>query len=295
MRIAVKERKLDPSVKKALDLRLARGEISETEYCSLLKTIATSREHANEGVMSALMRIGGNATKAIDKLLIGTDKVDYALLKRNPTNDEPFKVSNDFDIYGDYLLYKGDCVAYDQIVGLSFFAVESKTGTMSGMPLGMSCKSKLIVRFGDEGRRIEVNVKSGSYFDSKSSFIRKAYDFIREKSFRQRMAIYLGQLEQPGFIEMDGAKLYRNGDVEKGGTRINLHAARQNNMIQKGTTYGGLWTAISGAQISGTKPNEMIVGENGTGFFARRVKFEVDQDHDVLFSIIEHLSEGKRI
>lgn len=286
---------MDPSVKKALDLRLARGEISEIEYRSLLKTISTSHEDSNEGVVSALIRIGSNATKAIDKLLIGTDKVDYALLKRSPTNDEPFKALNNFYVYGDYLIYKDDRVAYDQVVGISFSAVESKTGTMSGMPLGMSCKSKLTIGFGDEGQRVEINTKSGSYFDSKSQFIRKAYDFIREKTFRQRMARYLAQLEQPGFIAIDGAKLYRNGDVEKGSTRISLHAARQNNMIQRGTSYGGLWTAISGLQISGTKPNEMIVGENGTGFFARRVKFEVDRDHDVLFSIIEHLAEGKVI
>src|SRR5690349_12366062 len=108
-----KDSKSDPSVRKALDLRLAHGEISESEYRSLLKTIATSHADANEGVMGALIRIGSNATKAIDRLLIGTDKVDYALLKRTPTNDEPFKVSNDFTIYGDYLSYKEKRVAYD--------------------------------------------------------------------------------------------------------------------------------------------------------------------------------------
>lgn len=281
---------MNPTVKETLDLRLARGEISESEYHSLLKTISTSNKSGVEGVVSALFRAGTNATKAIDNLLLGK-KADSAIRNRTPTNDTPLKVSKDFLVYGDYFSYKGSRIGYEQIVGLSFSAAESETGTLSGMPLWISYKTKLIIRIKNGSPQIDVR-DSESIF---SSLVSRAYYFIQEKTFRQRMAIYLTQLENPGFIDIDGVKLHRCGDVEKGGTRINLHDAQQKNLIQKGTAYGGSWTLITGSKVSGTNPNEIIVGADGLGLFSRRIKFEVDRDHDVLFSIIAHLSDGKRI
>lgn len=289
---------MNPTAKEALDLRLARGEISEEQYRSLLKTLSTSTEGGKEGVVSALFRIGANATKAIDKLLIGRDTVDYALLNRDPTNEEPLEVTKNFFVYGDYLSHNGEQVRLEQIVGLSFSLVETNTATTSGMPLWMSATSQLNIYLGrDKTRYIEVKVKAGHSFHNKHILMRKAYHFIAEKTASHRMDLYLKQLEQSGHITIDGAKLYRNGDVEKGGVRVNFHAARQNNVLQIGTSYdtGVLLQLISGSRQSGKKPNQIIVGESGTGFFDRRVKFEVDRDHDVLFRIIHYLSEGKRI
>ena len=288
-----KKNPLNPSVKEVLDLRLARGEISEAEYQSLLRTITSEDQRNKESSTNVLTRLGRNATKAFDKLL-GTEKIDFKLLNNLPSNDQPLKVTNELSVYVDHLSYKNEPIDYETITGLSLSVIETNTSTTSGMPLGMNCKSKLTIVLRDRSRNIEINTKTGSSWEKKSLIIRRAYDYIRDKTYRQRMVGYLKKLEEFGYIEIDGAKLFRNGDIEKRNIRTNLNSARQKGMLRKGTTYGGwLPRGLPGAR--GNKPNEMIIGDNGTGFFDRRIKFEINQDQDVLFSIIEHLSEGKEI
>lgn len=280
---------MDSNIKKTLDIRLARGEISEAEYRSLLKTISTSTQSVGDGVKSVLKRVVNGASTAVDKML-GMEQIHNDQLKSTPTNDAPLEVTKDFVVYSDYVLYKGQRIGYDQMIGLSYSSVDSTTKTYTGFQLGMNCTIKFKIQLKDKSWRIDLQTKASSAFFGKNILLVKAYSFIRTKTFQQRMDAYIKKLEQPGFIAINGAKLYRNGDIEKNGTRVNLHNARKNKMIQKGTSYGGWYSPVSG-----TNPNEIIVGENGTGIFSRRVKFEVDQDHDILLPIIEHLAEGKLI
>jgi hypothetical protein len=94
-------------------------------------------------------------------------------------------------------------------------------------------------------------------------------------------SLLLAGLAYIGLIDSSGpgqsVKLYRDGYIQKGDTRINVREAYQKNMIQFGSS--GLLRQ---------NPNRVVFGNTGIGG-------ELWIDHDVIKSIILWLAEGKAI
>jgi hypothetical protein len=96
------------------------------------------------------------------------------------------------------------------------------------------------------------------------------------------MAAYVHTLDTQGFIEIGKVRVYSNGDIVKGETRINLKESRRNKSFFIGTkgAYGSRY------------PDEVLVGKKGTSILATRIRFQLGNDKDVLKLLLEWLADA---
>jgi len=265
-------------VKAALDLRLVRGEITEAEYHQLITTVSSAEPSAG---MASVRKAFGWVADTYENM---NRRKSYNCPA--PTNADPVQIKK-LVVHGDFFLFRGQKFLMTDVVGLSFFAIDQTTKLTSGARVGTTTQGDLTIR--TKGGQLIAVSADANLFSNTYEKLKAAYDHIRARTFEQRLNAYLAALEQPGYIAIDGAKIHKNGKVEKNGTWVSLHSAMQKNTLKIGTSYD---TVLFG---SGSNPNQIIAGHDGTSLFSTRVKFEIDRDHDILFGLIRHLSEGKAI
>ena len=254
---------MDPEVKKQLDLRLARGEITREVYLSLQSTM-TSSAKLSKGPLSFLANAKENVFGPSEMI--------------TPTDEHPLIVGDELTLFGRHLTHKGVQIPYSDIEGVAY---KADSYSVNFVPVSLtthfniSCKS---------GQSIYVGTNTMIFRGRKAKLIQNAYGFLRQLTFKQRMEAYLNLLQTKGYIEIGDVRVFLNGDIEKGDLRLNLKRARQNNAFGIGTS--SRWGADKTSN-----PDEVIVGDKGTSILSKRIVFELGDDKDVLKALLHWLSE----
>ena len=255
---------MDANVKRQLDLRLAKGEISKEEYLSISQTVAQNAHSEPFSLSSLVSKVKG---ALFDK---------YQMVV--PSDDTPLMVNDEFCLYSAGLVYKGRQVLYSQIISLGY---QAKQEFVNGSLTAYDAKLWILP---SAGGSISVSASLthmgfGKIAQKKVKCAENAYLFLRQITFQQRLSWNLRELETKGYIDLSGpgqdVKLYRQGYIRKGDLSINLREAHQKNLIQFGTS--GLFSM---------SPTTVIFGQSGTTFLSRRIVVGLWIDNDVLRLII---------
>lgn len=257
---------MDAEVKKHLDLRLAKGEITQDEYHSLHRTLRGENLRTENGVTDrslAFLRHCKERYWGAGEMIV-------------PTDEHPLDVDGDLFLFGQHLAHKGLKFRYSEIESVSYKAVSQSVNLI---PTSKSTSFSIQFKGGHS-----ISCGSSTVFvrGGKSKRIENAYAFLRQITFRERMVACIHLLESQGFIEVGKVRIYPNGDVEKGDTRINLRQSRLNKSFFIGTkgAYGS------------RNPDEVLVGQKGTSIFATRIRFQLRKDKDVLKALLEWLASS---
>jgi len=253
---------MDPSVKKHLDQRLVKGEISKEEYLSLLSTLSQS---ANSGLSS----LGSVLTSVKDALF-----TEYQMV--TPTDESPLVVNNDFSIYGTFLQHSGTRVPFSQIYAIGYKSSQERiNGTLTRYEATLRILSRA-------GEIIKVTANMTFHLITKIAvkqvkLLENAYIFLNSVTFEQRLARHLAEFKVAGFIVLSGddVRLYSNGDVQKGNLRINLTESNRKGFFQIGTS-----------NLFAQDPDSVIIGANGISFLSTRINFQLDVDKDVVRALL---------
>jgi hypothetical protein len=263
---------MDPEVKRQLDLRLARGEISNAEYVATLQTI---RQHSQETPLSVVL---SKVRSVFEKYEMVT-----------PTASSPLVVNGDLALYDCYLTYKGRCIRYDEITSLGYRASKSTTNGMLSaysaefylLPSSGQCVSVSISM--SEGRLIAATFARAG--EKPIKLLENAYLFLRDITAEQRLWWTMRDMKTKGFLDLSGkgqvVKLYPDGFIEKGNIRINLKEAHGRKLIQFGTS-GWTWES----------PNTVVFRESHR-IFSPKIEVGLWVDYDVMKTVILWLAEGK--
>lgn len=104
---------IDPEVKKQLDLRLASGEICEEEYTKLLTKITEAASNKTNEKQSLKNSIWQHIVSKHDSIF-GSNKFKV------PSNDDPLHVTNDFIIYGTFIVFEQEKIHLKNIYSLTY-------------------------------------------------------------------------------------------------------------------------------------------------------------------------------
>jgi hypothetical protein len=103
---------MDPEVKRQLDLRLAKGEISKQEYFDTLKTLTEGDKNAGGSIVFS---------KASGWLAIQMDPHGESSYKNvEPTDAAPLVVNDELSLFGTVLKFRQTTLRYTDIRSLSF-------------------------------------------------------------------------------------------------------------------------------------------------------------------------------
>jgi high potential iron-sulfur protein len=254
-----------------LDLRLAKGEICAEEYRELLRALADGEPEAGPAVLQEAKSF---ASKAVERAFSGPST-------EAPTNAAPWVLTNDLVLYGDHLVHKGQTKNYSAISSVNYHAFRN---SVNYIPTNVQNALELVFDDGDK-----VSIRSLGVFieTGKNKRVSSACYFLSWKTFQQRVRLYQDLLKNPGYFEIRNVfshvRIYANGDIEKNGLRLSIARASEHRALQFGTEWG---TSLSG----GKNPYAIVVGETGTGFFSRKIKFAVTKDQDVVSSLVQYFA-----
>jgi hypothetical protein len=261
---------IDREVQRELDLRLAKGEITKEEYLSIQNTISSSPEAAAP-LRSALRSTLASVSRLKDQVF-GSN--EFA----NPKNDEPLVVNSEMVLYGDYLEFKNSKIYYSEIESVWYHAYRH---VVNYVPIRIS--TCVVARL-PTGREISASASSMVMTGKKNKLVQNAYAVLSSRTFEKRLQRYLDPLESMGVIDFGGVRLYRNGDIEKDGLRLNLKEARKKKALAIGT-----WA------VGEEDPDNIIIGEKGLSCFSRRIRFNVAYSHDkdLIKALLKWLSQDE--
>jgi hypothetical protein len=277
---------MDPEVKRQLDLRLAKGEITREEYSATLKALADSDKSA--GAPSILSLTSGIFNNWLTKFNDPHGEFRYKNVQ--PTDEAPLIVNEEFSLFDSALKFRQAALRYSDIRSLGFDAmrktVNSSLSTYYASLLILPPSGEWIKVLGEWkhkafGRELSVE---------KVKLVENAYCFLAPLTFQQRLQRRLDELVRNGYTEIGKTKgkpevrLFRDGFIEKEGVRISLSQAHSKKMIKLGTS-GFLHAS----------PGEFLFGQTGMTFLSQRIAVKVWIDRDVVASIITHLAEGRAI
>ena len=248
---------MSESAKEILDLRFAKGEISEEEYRRMARTIQVTADPQNRTSPSR------NET-------------------RFPASSgpAPFEVTPDFVMHEGYFVYKRQKIPYAEVRRLDYTAFSYTLNLVNNSIYSM------VIHV--DGMK-PITVKSTTMFigqSQKGKRISDAYALLSKITFQQRLASHLNAMRDIGYTTIEGVRLYPNGDVVQGGTKANIKEAAKNNHLALGTYFSAWWSMDSSSD-----PYEIIIGNNGTNIFSSRVKFKLTQNQDVESALLEHLAK----
>lgn len=263
------------SAKEILDLRFAKGEISEADYRRMLNALQSTA--ASGSKMGALF----NSVKTGMKDHLDNQPFLAEMKQPQPlaalTDEVPFEVTDELSLYKKYLIFKGRKVVYSDITSLEYVG---DSDTLNG--LNTSVYRLDIVAPGSGA----IHVKSMTMLigrTQKGKRIGEAYRYLSQATFKQRMAVHVKAMEEVGYTMIEGVRVYPNGDVVQGSTKANVMEAAKKNCLLLGTQYRS-WSGKN----SSTDPNEIIIGNGGTSIFSSRVKFTLTKDKDVEMALLRH-------
>jgi hypothetical protein len=245
--------------KDILDERFARGEIQIEEYRAMVAAMSgqTTASKPAEGFFSKVF---------------GPNSVEM------PTDASPLQINDTFSMFGSYFSYGRKTYRYQDIISLHFFASKS---AMSGVNLD-SATQLIITMF--SGEKIDLKGFSILIAGKTNKLISIAHKLLAQVSFDQRLNRVVNIIRSEGSYSVDGAKIYPNGNIVKGSTRINLKTAAMRKHLALGHSF--YLTSVQGY----SEPYEVVAGEDGTSIFSKRVCFKVHDDTDVIFHILKVLA-----
>jgi hypothetical protein len=277
---------MDPEVKRQLDLRLAKGDITREEYSATLKALADSDKSA--GAPSILSLTFGIFNNWLTK--INDPHGEFRYKNVQPTDEAPLIVNEEFSLFDSVLKFRQTALRYSDIRSLGFDAMR-KTINSS---LSTYYASLLILPPSGEWIKVLGEWKHKAFGRAPSvekvKLVENAYCFLAPLTFQQRLQRRLDELVRNGYTEISKTKgkpevrLFRDGFIEKEGVRISLSQAHSKKMIKLGTS-GFLHAS----------PGEFLFGQTGMTFLSQRIAVKVWIDRDVVASIITHLAEGRAI
>jgi hypothetical protein len=275
---------MDSEVKRQLDLRLAKGEITKEEYLETLKALT-------EGDKS----VGGSsvfstASKAFNDWLNKDPLGEHSYKNVEPTDEVPLIVNDELSLFGSTLKFRQTTLRYSDIRSLYCDGLRQTVNN------SLSTYYSQLGILPPSGEWIKVlgewkpKVFGRSPTVLKVKLVENAYSFLAPLTFQQRMQRRLEEIARNGHLDICKTKgkpevrLFRDGFIEKEGLRINLRQAHLEKMIQLGHS-GFLHSS----------PSEFIFGKTGMSFLSERITVKVWIDRDVVASIISHLAEGKKL
>ena len=107
---------MDPEVKRQLDLRLAKGEISKEEYSDTLKTLTEGNESA--GGSSVFSKASGVFNNWLARQKDPYGELSYK--KVEPTDEAPLVVNDELSLFGTMLKFRQTTLRYTDIQSLNF-------------------------------------------------------------------------------------------------------------------------------------------------------------------------------
>ena len=276
---------MDPEVKRQLDLRLAKGEITKEEYSDTLKALT-------EGDKS----VGGSsvfstASKAFNGWLNKDPLGEHSYKNVEPTDEAPLIVNDEMSLFGAALKFRQTTLRYSDIRSLGFDALRQTVNYSS-----LTRYYALIRILPPSGEWIKIlgDWKPKAFGRSstviKVKLVENAYCFLAPLTFQQRMQRRLDEIVRNGYIDIcktqgkPEVRLFRDGFIEKEGVRISLSQAHSSKMIQLGSS-----------NFVHSSPSEFIFGKTGMTILSQRITVKVWIDRDVVASIINQLAEGKAI
>ena len=278
---------MDPEVKRQLDLRLAKGEITREEYSETLKALTEGDKSV--GGSSVFSKASGAFNDWLNK---GSDPYgEYSYKNVEPTDEVPLIVNDELTLFGATLQFRQTTLRYSDIRSLGFDAVRQ---TVNYTSLTRYYASIYILPPSGEWIKAFGEWKPKAFGRSptviKVKLVENANCFLAPLTFQQRMQRRLDEIVRNGYTDISksngkpAVRLFRDGFIEKEGVRISLSQAHSKKMIKLGSS-----------SFVHSNPGEFIFGETGMTFLSQRITVKVWIDRDVVASIINHLAEGKAI
>jgi hypothetical protein len=107
---------MDPEVKRQLDLRLAKGEITREEYSDTLKALTEGDKSAGDS--SVFSMASGAFNNWLTKLKDPHGELSYRNVE--PTDEAPLIVNDELSLFGTTLKFRQTTLRYSDIRSLSF-------------------------------------------------------------------------------------------------------------------------------------------------------------------------------
>jgi hypothetical protein len=277
---------MDPEVKRQLDLRLAKGEISREEYSDTLKTLTEGNESV--GGASVFSKASGVFNNWLARQKDPHGELSYKNVE--PTDEAPLIVNDELSLFGTTLKFRQTTLRYSDIRSLSF------DGLRKTINQSLSTYYAQLGILPPSGEWINAlgEWKHKAFFRPQNvtnvKLVENAYSFLAPLTFQQRLQRRLDEIVRNGYIDIcktqgqAEVRLFRDGFIEKEGVRISLSKAHSEKMIQLGSS-----------NFLHSSPGFFIFGQTGMTFLSQRITIKVWIDRDVVASIINHLAEGKTI
>src|ERR1035437_7126955 len=277
---------MDTEVKRQLDLRLAKGEITREEYSATLKALTEGDK--STGASSIYSLASGAFNDWLAKSHDPYGELSYKNVE--PTDEAPLIVNDELSLFGATLKFRQTTLRYSDIRSLYCDGLRQTVNASLSTyyaRLGILPPSgEWITVFGEWkwkffGRQPSV---------TEVKLVENAYCFLAPLTFQQRLQRRLDQIVRNGYIDICKTKgkpevrLFRDGFIEKEGVRISLSQAPSKQMVKLGSS-GFLHSS----------PGEFMFGQTGVTFLSQRCTVKVWIDRDVVASIISHLAEGRSI
>jgi hypothetical protein len=253
---------VDPEAKRNLDVRLAKGEITKDDYLSLHQLLNT--EPSKQPFLA----------KTVESVSAMKERFIESRKRINPTNTQPYEVSKNLLLFDDRLEARGVQYPYQKIKTISYKAFTRSTNLIPTYHL-----ANIWINL-EGGEIVSENMSSTLLKGKMFNRILNAYDFLTSITFRYRLAPYLSNLETNGYCEHFETKIYRNGDVEHGGARVNVKLARKN----KGLTFGLESDDLSNYTV-------ITINESGGIFSSKKTKLKLSSNQDIIKYLLLWLSE----
>jgi hypothetical protein len=278
---------MDTEVKRQLDLRLAKGEISREEYSDTLKTLTEGNESA--GGSSVFSKASGvfNNWLARQKDPYG----EFSYKNVEPTDESPLIVNDELSLFGTTLKFRQNTLRYSDICSLGFSGRRETTN----QSLSKYYASLHILPPSGEWIKVLGIWKDKAFGDlrghesvTKVKLVENACSFLAQITFQQRLQRRLDEMVRNGYTDIcktrgkPEVRLFRDGFIEKEGMRISLSEAYSKKMIKFGSS-----------SFLHSSPGWFIFGQTGMSVLSQRITVNVWIDRDVVASIITHLAEGR--
>jgi hypothetical protein len=220
---------------------------------------------------------------------------EWIIQKRDntPPTNQPvvdqvvFDVSSKFKMYQKHFEYKMKSTSYSDVVSIDFQVLRQSINFLASN----NCFITIWILGVDK----PVVIKKGTELIRTDEFKRyvKAGQKMLMLTYVQRRKRYLEELIDKGHLTYPHTKyllskqvrIFRNGDIDNGKLKLNLHTAK------KSGTFG-IGTEVDLGVHYSSKPHEAMVSHKGIGMFDKVIKFNTSIDSDVITDILDSMANG---
>ena len=245
---------------KPLDIlreRLARGEISLEEFQRLLPHLQSQAAPPSPA----------RAPAPADENPINT--LARSLANYFSSDQKPIVVDG-LSVGRTFFISKGSRHAMSEIKSLSFYSFRNSINLIA-------TTGTFLTIFIESGAAYKHSTAAMIISGKGNANLHRAYDILAGLTFQQRLGRHLRAIAQNGTTKVSDVGISRDGWISKGKTRVHIPTAWQNKYVVIGTSLG-----------SRENPYEIIVGENGTSVFAKRVRTVAYLDTDIIRYFLGH-------